>query len=73
MALLEKMVAPTTVRNFWKRNDLGMRYKRMLELEEKYSAKGFKPTEEETRQLEKRNPSLPRGTCSRSIPAILLC
>lgn len=73
MAMREKMVAPTTVRNVWKRNDLGTRYKRMLALEEKSSAKGFKLSEEQIRLLEKHNPEFAERHVETFYPGYLLC
>ncbi len=73
MAMREKMVAPTTVRNVWKRNDLETRYKRMLALEEKSSAKGFKLTEEQIRLLEKHNPEFAERHVETFYPGYLLC
>ena len=51
----EVAVAPSTVSNIWIRNELENRYRRMLALEEKSAAKGFKLSEEQIRLLEKHN------------------
>jgi hypothetical protein len=48
MALREKVIAASKVRNVWIRNELENRYKRMLELERRSSKKNFKLTEEHT-------------------------
>lgn len=73
MALREKVVSATTVRNVWIRNDLETRYKRMLALEEKSSAKGFKLSEEQIRLLEKHNPKFAERHVETFYPGYLLC
>lgn len=73
MALREKMVSATTVRNVWIRNNLDNRYKRMLALEEKSSVKGFKLTEEQIRLLEKHNPEFAERHVETHYPGYLLC
>lgn len=73
MALREKVVSATTVRNVWIRNDLETRYKRMLALEEKSSAKGFKLSEEQIRLLEKHNPEFAERHVETFYPGYLLC
>jgi len=73
MALREKVVAASTVRNVWIRNDLETRYKRMLELEKRSSKKGFKLTEEQIRLLEKHNPEYADRHLHTLYPGYLLC
>jgi len=73
MALREKVVSATTVRNVWIRNKLETRYKRMLALEEKSSAKGFKLSEEQIRLLEKHNPEFAERHVETLYPGYLLC
>jgi len=73
MALREKVVSATTVRNVWIRNKLETRYKRMLALEDKSAAKGFKLTEEQIRLLEKHNPEFAERHVETLYPGYLLC
>ena len=73
MALREKVVSATTVRNVWIRNDLETRYKRILALEEKSSKKGFKLTEEQICLLEKHNPEFAERHVETFYPGYLLC
>jgi len=73
MALREKVVAASTVRNIWIRNELETRYKRMLALEEKSSKKGFKLSEEQIRLLEKHNPEFAERHVETLYPGYLLC
>jgi transposase InsO family protein len=73
MALREKVVSATTVRNVWIRNKLETRYKRMLALEEKSSTKGFKLSEEQIRLLEKHNPEFAERHVETLYPGYLLC
>jgi transposase len=73
MALKEKVVSATTVRNVWSRNDLETRYKRMLELEKRSAGKGFTLTEEQIRLLEKHNPEYAERHIETLHPGYLLC
>lgn len=73
MALREKVVSPTTVRNAWIRNNLETRYKRMLALEERSAGKGFKLTEEQIRLLEKHNPEFAERHIETLYPGYLAC
>ena len=73
MALREKGVAATTVRNIWIRNDLVTRYKRMLALEERSSVEGFHLTEEQIRLLERHNPEFSERHVETHYPGYLLC
>jgi len=73
IALREKVVSATTVRNAWIRNELETRYKGMLALEEKSSKKGFKLTEEQIRLLEKHNPEFAELHLKTLYPGYLLC
>ena len=73
LALREVAVAPSTVRNIWIRNELETRYKRMLALEERSAAKGFKLSEEQIRLLEKHNPEFAERHVESLYPGYLLC
>lgn len=73
MALREKVVAASTVRNIWIRNELETRYKRMLALEEKSSKKGFKLSEEQMALREKHNPEFAERHVETLYPGYLLC
>lgn len=73
MALREKVVSASTVRNVWIRNDLETRYKRMLELEKRSAAANFKLTEEQIRLLEKHNPEFSERHVETLWPGYLLC
>jgi transposase InsO family protein len=73
MALREKMVSATTIRNVWIRNNLETRYKRMLELEKHSAARDFKLTEEQIRLLEKHNPEFAERHVETLWPGYLLC
>ena len=73
MALREKVVSATTIRNVWIRNNLETRYKRMLELEKHSAARDFKLTEEQIRLLEKHNPEFAERHVESLYPGYLLC
>jgi len=73
MALREKVVSATTVRNAWIRNELETRYKRMLTLEKRSSKKNFKLSEEQIRLLEKHNPEYAERHVKTLYPGYLLC
>ena len=73
MALREKVVSPTTVRNVWIRNDLETRYKRMLELEKRSAGKGFSLTEDQIKLLEKHNPEYAERHVETLWPGYLIC
>ena len=73
LALRETSLSAGTVRNIWIRNELETRYKRMLALEEKSAAKGFKLSEEQIRLLEKHNPEFAERHVESLYPGYLLC
>jgi transposase InsO family protein len=73
LALRETSLSAGTVRNIWIRNEIETRYKRMLALEEKSAAKGFKLTEEQIRLLEKHNPEFAERHVESLYPGYLLC
>lgn len=73
MALREKVIAASTVRNVWIRNELENRYKRMLELERRSSKKNLKLTEEQIQLLEKHNPEYRERHVKTLYPGYLLC
>lgn len=73
MALREKVISATTVRNVWMRNDLETRYKRMLELEKRSAKKGFTLSEEQIKLLEKHNPEYAERHVQTLYPGYLLC
>ena len=73
LALEGLVVCPTTVRNVWLKADLETKYKRLLQLEEKAMAKGFKLTEQQIRLLEKANPEFAERHVKSDYPGQLLC
>lgn len=73
LALRETAVSAGTVRNIWMRNEMETRYRRMLALEKKSAAKGFKLTEEQIRLLEKHNPEYAERHVESLYPGYLLC
>jgi transposase InsO family protein len=73
MALEGLSVCATSVRNVWKKEDLETKYKRLLRLEEKVMAKGFKLTEQQIRLLEKANPEFAERHVQSDYPGYLLC
>ena len=73
LALREVGVSAGTVRNIWIRNEMETRDRRMLALEKKSAAKGFKLTEEQARLLEKHNPEFMERHVESRYPGYLLC
>jgi transposase InsO family protein len=73
MALEGLSICATSVRNVWKKEDLETKYKRLLRLEEKAMAKGFKLTEKQIRLLEKANPEFAERHVQSDYPGYLLC
>ena len=73
MALEGLSFCATSVRTVWKKDDLETKYKRLLRLEEKAMAKGFKLTEKQIRLLEKANPEFAERHVQSDYPGYLLC
>ena len=73
LALEGVSVCPTSVRNVWLKEDLETKYKRLLRLEEKAMAKGFKLTEAQIKLLEKANPEFAERHVKSEYPGYLLC
>lgn len=73
LALEGISVCPTSVRNVWIKEGLETKYKRLLRLEEKAMAKGFKPTEQQIKLLEKANPEFAERHVKSDYPGYLLC
>lgn len=73
MAIEGLSVCATSVRNVWLKEDLETKYKRLLRLEEKAMAKGFKLTEQQIRLLEKANPEFAERHVQSDYPGQLLC
>src|SRR5450759_2346834 len=73
MAMRETAVSAGTARNIWTRNEMETSYRRMLALEKKSVAKGFKLSEEQIRLLEKHNPEYAERHVESLYPGYLLC
>ncbi|MDY0020596.1 MAG: IS481 family transposase [Anaerolineae bacterium] len=73
LALEGISVCPTSVRNVWIKEGLETKYKRLLRLEEKAMAKGFKLTEQQIKLLEKANPEFAERHVKSDYPGYLLC
>ena len=73
LALEGLLVCPTTVRNVWIKEGIQTKYKRLLRLEEKAMAKGFKLTGQQIRLLEKANPEFAERHVQSDYPGQLLC
>lgn len=66
-------VSPSSVRNFWIKENMETRYKRLLRLEEKIAAEaGFELTEEQIRLIEKANPCFAERHVESDYPGQLL-
>jgi transposase InsO family protein len=73
LALEGVSVCATSVRNVWLKEGLETKYKRLLRLEEKALAKGFKLTEQQIKLLEKANPEFAERHVNSDYPGYLLC
>jgi transposase len=73
LALEGLSVCATSVRNVWLKQGLETKYKRLLRLEEKAMAKGFKLTEKQIKLLEKANPEFAERHVESKYPGYLLC
>jgi transposase InsO family protein len=73
LALEGISVCPTSVRNVWIKEGLETKYKRLLRLEKKAMAKGFKLTEQQIKLLEKANPEFAERHVKSDYPGYLLC
>ncbi len=73
LALEGLSVCATSVRNVWIKENIETKYKRLLRLEEKVMAKGFKLTEQQIRLLEKTNPEFAERHVHSDYPGQLIC
>lgn len=66
-------ISPSTVRNLWIKENLKIRYKRLLRLEEEKNGQDLDLTEEQIRLLEKANPCFRERHLESPYPGYLLC